>query len=97
MIPEPNPSRARRFGQSGACTSWTAARHCRLWDRFRPSPGLTGLLDVRGLTLLQKASDPQGTRPDPIDYSGLRGEGSIPVPLPPPSKMTNYLKRVVFL
>jgi hypothetical protein len=58
-----------------------AARHWRMWDRFGRLPIRAGVvLDCR------KGFGPPGDCPDPIDYSGLRGEGSIPVPLPPPAK-----------
>jgi hypothetical protein len=54
------------------CTSRMVARHCRL-GLFQPSPALTG------------ASCTSRGPPGPIDHSWLRGEGSIPVPLPPPA------------
>ncbi len=67
MIPAPNPSRARRFGQSGGSV-W-ALQECLkviagLYGRpalpavgpFQPSPGLTGVVEL--LT-------PQGTARTP--------------------------------
>jgi hypothetical protein len=36
------------------------------------------------------------TRLDPLDYFGVRGEGSIPVPLPPPVAIEIVAIFVVF-
>jgi hypothetical protein len=62
-----------------------------------------GSWDYWTLRLLQAASDRSQKnliRPGPIDYSGLRGEGSIPVPLPPPILFVSicyYCVNIVFV
>jgi hypothetical protein len=58
-------------------TDWLAAGRGRLWRRYshlrsdRGRVGCAGPLFQRNLIRL-----------GPLDYSGLRGEGSIPVPSP---------------
>jgi hypothetical protein len=74
------------------CSSgnWLAAGHGRLGGRS------SRLRSDRARWMRRPLFQRNLIRLGPLDYSGLRGEGSIPVPLPPPAQLGILFSRGVF-